>query len=184
MGKLSRESRPEMEIRYELEEHDLAALTLHLARQREDFEQLFHRYEAVVPGALAVTALLFFIYLGKVLGGIVILLLAIGWYLIAPRWLRRWLRRQALSQFSEEEKRALIGPYRLRAEADALVVEHGGKSERIGWGDLLRVEEDDQYAFLFTDLKAALPIPKRKVKRKILRQFLKLVERKIAEVSA
>lgn len=172
-----------LELSYELAEGDLAALTLHLGRQQEEFERLFHRYEYVVPGALALSALLFFVYLGKVLGGILILFFAILWYLVAPRLLKACFRRQVLAHFTEEEKRALIGPYRLRAEPEGLVVEHGGEEERFLWRDLLRVEEDDRYAFIFTDLKAGLIIPKRGLKKKQLRQFLKLVERKIAEAA-
>ena len=172
-----------MEIEYELEEKDLAALTLFLVREREDIQRLFYRYEYLVPGALAVTALLFFIYLGKVIGGIAIMLAAVAWYLIAPRWLQARLRKQALAHFSEEEKKALTGHYLLRAEADALVVKHGGEEFRIPWEDILRVDEDDRYAFIFTDLKRAYPIPKRRVKKKVLQTFLKRVERRIAEAS-
>lgn len=172
-----------MEIEYELEEKDLAALTLHLARQREDLRNLFYRYEYLIPGALAITALLFFIYLGKVLGGILIMLTAVAWYLVAPRWLQASICKQTLARFNEEEKASLTGHYLLRAGADALVVRHGGEAFRIPWSEVLRVEENNRYAFIFTDLKAAYTIPKRKIKKKVLQKFLKRVERLIAEAS-
>lgn len=161
------------EIEYELREQDLLAFNDHQLRDSEKVQKTLRRHQAVIPGIITIISFFLWLYYQDTLSAIYVGLLAVGWGLAGPWFLKWQTRRQVKKLYTDEVKEQVLGTYKLRIEPKALIEVGRNGESRIDWGDVLRVEATKQHAFIFVGLDTALIIPKSTVKSGNLVEFVK-----------
>jgi hypothetical protein len=170
------------EIQYEVREKDLIAFNEHLLANSEPIQKTIRRHQAIIPGVIAAIALLLFFYFKDIPSAIYVILIAMGWGLGIPLYLKLDMRKQLRRMYSEEEKARLIGHYALRAEQDHLVEVSANGESKLRWKKVLRVEVEKKYVFVFVSLDSALIIPRDTLaKGSKLHEFVKTVEERIEQ---
>lgn len=169
------------EIEYELREQDLIAFNEFQLKNSKDIQKRMRRHQILLPGLLAILALVVWLYYQDSLSFMYISVLSLFWAVMSPLYFRWNNRRQIRRFYPEEEKLNLFGQKRLRIEPKKLVeIGHNGESS-IGWGEVLRVDTTRHYAFIFVGIDAALIVPSATVKQGDLIAFVKEAKQKIEE---
>jgi hypothetical protein len=170
------------EIQYEVREKDLIAFNEHLLANSEPIQKTIRRHQAIIPGVIAAIALLLFFYFKDIPSAIYVILIAMGWGLGIPLYLKLDMRKQLRRMYSEEEKARLIGHYALRAEPDHLVEVSANAESKLRWKKVLRIEVEKKYVFVFVALDSALIIPRDTLaKGSNLHEFVKTVDERIEQ---
>jgi hypothetical protein len=170
------------EIQYEVREKDLIAFNEHLLANSERIQKTIRRHQAIIPGVIAAIALLLFFYFKDIPSAIFVILIAMGWGLGVPLYLKWDMRKQLREMYSEEEKTCIIGQYTLRAEKDNLVEVSANGESKLRWKNVLRIEVEKKYVFVFVSLDAALIIPRDTLaKGSSLHEFVKTVDERIEQ---
>lgn len=169
------------EIHYEMREKDLIAFNEYRLESLEHVQKVIRRHQAIFPGIIAVTALMLFFYFKDIPSSIYAILLAIAWGGGVPLYLKWNMRKQILQSYTDKEKAAIIGHYTLRAEPGGLVeIDSKGESTKLPWKEVLRVEVEKHYVFVFVSLNSALTIPRETLtKDSNLAEFVVAVEQGI-----
>ncbi len=170
------------EIQYEVREKDLIAFNEHLLANSEHIQKTIRRHQAIIPGVIAAIALLLFFYFKDIPSAIYVILIAMGWGLGIPLYLKLDMRKQLRRMYSEEEKTCIIGHYALRAEKDHLVEVSANGESKLRWKKVLRIEVEKKYVFVFVSLDSALIIPRDTLaKGSNLHEFVKAVDERIEQ---
>jgi hypothetical protein len=170
------------EIQYEVREKDLIAFNEHLLANSEHIQKTIRRHQAIIPGVIAAIALLLFFYFKDIPSAIYVILIAMGWGLGIPLYLKLDMRKQLRRMYSEEEKTCIIGHYALRAEKDHLVEVSANGESKLRWKKVLRIEVEKKYVFVFVSLDSALIIPRDTLaKGSNLHEFVKIVDERIEQ---
>jgi len=148
------------EIHYEVREKDLIAFNEHLLANSERVQKVIRRHQAHIPAVIAVIALALFFYMKDLPSSIYALVLAMAWGLGVPFFLKLNMRKQIRQMYSETEKANILGRYKLVAEPGGLVeIGADGETSKLAWKNVLRVEAEKKYVFVFVSLSTALIIP-------------------------
>lgn len=169
------------EIEYELREEDLIAFNEFQIGKSEAIQKRMKRHQVLLPGLLAIVALVVWLYFQDSLAFMYISVLSLFWAATSFVYFRWSTRRQIRNLYTEEEKLNLFGPNRLRIEPAKLVeINRNGESD-ITWDEVLRIETTRKYAFIFISLDSALIIPRATVKQGDLHEFVKEADQKIEQ---
>ena len=163
-------------LEYELREKDLVAFNEHQFRNSKESQRVMKRYTYYFPGFLILSGFFFMWFYGEYYSGLYIIVLALLYILLVPRFLLWDFRRKVLKIYSEQDKEKLLGKYRLRVEPQALHEDAPSGRNKVTWNEVLRVELEKHYAFIFTDLDSALIIPKETVSNGELHEFVSRVD--------
>jgi len=169
------------EIEYELREQDLIAFNEFQLKKSDAIQKRMRRHQILLPGFLAIIAMVVWLYFQDTLAFMYIGLLALFWAVATPLYFRWSTRRQIRKLYSEEEKLNLFGSNRLRIEPHQLVEINRNGESGIGWDEVLRIETNRHYAFLFIGIDSALIIPRATVKTGDLHEFVKEADQKIEQ---
>lgn len=169
------------EIEYELREQDLIAFNEFQLKKSDAIQKRMRRHQILLPGFLALIAMVVWLYFQDTLAFMYIGLLALFWAVATPLYFRWSTRRQIRKLYSEEEKLNLFGVNRLRIEPRQLVEINRNGESGIGWDEVLRIETNRHYAFLFIGIDSALIIPRATVKTGDLHEFVKEADQKIEQ---
>jgi hypothetical protein len=167
------------EIEYELREKDMIAFNEHLLQKSERIQKTMRRHQAMAPGFFVVIALLLFFYFRDVASAVYTGLIACVWGVGVPLYLKWNMRKQLRKLYSEEDKAQILGTYTLRVEPKALVEIHANGESKLPWREVLRLEMEKKYAFLFLSEDSALIIPRDTIKQGDLREFVKAAVERI-----
>lgn len=171
------------EIEYEVREQDLLAFNDHQLKNSEGLQKSLRRHQGFVPGLLAVIAMFLWFYYQDTLSAIYVGITAVAWGLLSPLFLKWQMRNQIRKMYTEEEKACILGNYKLRSEASALVEVSKSGESRVSWADILRVEVTKRYAFIFVTMDTALIVPRDTVKSGDLHEFVKDADIRIEQAS-
>ncbi len=172
------------EIQYEVREKDLIAFNEHLLANQERIQKTLRRHQAMIPGVIAIIALLLFFYFKDIPSAVYVILIAMGWGMGVPFYLKWNMRKQIRQMYSEEEKTCILGHYTLKAEKDNLVEVSATGESKLPWKKVLRIEVEKKYVFVFVSLDAALIIPRDTLdKGSNLHEFVKTVDERIEQAS-
>lgn len=161
-----------LEIEYEFREKDLIHYNEKQLDNSPDVQKKFRQNRLIVPGIITIIGLFYWSYYGDKYSALYVILLGVAWAFIVPLVLRWDLRRQVLINYTDKEKLAMFGPYKLTIEPKALVEKSPSGKNRMEWKELLRVEQDEQYAYIYVDVGTALIIPKETVTKGNLDEFI------------
>jgi hypothetical protein len=170
------------EIHYEVREKDLIAFNEHLLANSERIQKTIRRHQATIPGVIALIALLLFFYFKDIPSAVYTILIAMGWGLGVPFYLRWNMRKQVRQMYTEEEKTCILGQYTLKAEKNNLVEISANGEEKLPWKKVLRIEVEKKYVFVYVSLDAALIIPRDTLtKDSNLHEFVKTADERIEQ---
>lgn len=172
------------EIQYELRESDLLAFNDHQLKNTETLQKSLRRHQATIPGFMILIALFVWFYYQDSLTAAWLGFTGAVWGVAAPYFLRWNTRRKIASLYTEEEKARILGDYTLRVEPKELIEISKAGESRIKWEELLRIESNKNYAFIFVALDSALIIPRKTIKQGNLIEFYKEAEELIEKASA
>jgi len=111
--------------------------------------------------------------------GAYIIILALGLAATSPMVIKWDLRRQILTSYSNKEKVAMFGLYTLRIDPNQLFERSPSGKNKMPWGELLRIEETEDYAYIYVDIDTALIIPKETIVEGKLEEFIDQAEKMI-----
>lgn len=172
------------EISYEVREKDLIAFNEHQLQNSERIQKIIRRHQGLIPGIIAVIALLLFFYFKDIPSSIYVMLLAMAWGMGVPHFLKLSMRKQIRKLYTDKEKASILGRYTLRTEPDGLVEVSDDQESKMAWKELLRVEVEKKYVFIHVSLSAALIIPRETVAKECnLHEFVKTVDESIEAAS-
>ncbi len=172
------------EIEYEVREADLIAFNEFQLKKSTEHQKRTRRHLILLPGLLAILALVVWLYYQDTLSFMYIMTLSLVWALGSPLYFRWSQRRQIRKLYTAEEKLNLFGTNRLRIEDRKLVEINRNGESSISWDDVLRIETTRNYAFLFVGIDSALIIPRDTVKQGDLHEFVKEVDKKIEQADS
>lgn len=172
-----------IEIEYEVREQDLLAFNEHQLRNSESLQKALRRHQAIIPGIMVVISLFLWFYYQDSLSAIYVAMMAIAWGFLTPMYYKWSLRKQIRKMYTEEETACIVGSYKMRVEPKALVEINRQGESHVPWADLLRIETNKNYAFVFVGIDTALIIPRKTVKKGDLHEFVKEVDKFIEQAS-
>lgn len=97
---------------------------------------------------------------GAVVPLVIAVLIAVGWWMTSPWWLRRAIRRRVV-RIAATSGLGVLGPTSVSADAGGLRAECGGVVNTAPWSAILRVEDAADHGFIFVGPVAAIIVPKR-----------------------
>lgn len=173
------------QIQYTVTEQDLVAFNEHQLEKSERIQKKMRLHQAIIPGIIAVFALVLFFYFKDIPSAGYAIILMIVWGLGAPAYLKWNMRKQIRQSYTEKEKAAITGTFTLRAESHGLVeIGADGQSNHLSWDKVLRVEVEKLYVFVFISLESALIIPRKSLtKESKLADFVIAAEKYIDKAS-
>ena len=168
------------EIEYEVREEDLIAFNEFQLHQTESLQKMLRRHQAIVPGIFGLIAMGVLYFLKDIPAGLLMGSIAAAWGTGVPYYLKWSWRKQIKQLYTDEDKAKVMGHYKLRILTHELVEITDSGESRIHWKDVLRVDLDKKYAFIFVSLDSALIIPRATVKKGNLHEFVKQVDKAIS----
>jgi len=169
------------EIEYEVREQDLLAFSKHRLKDSESLKKSLRRHEAMVPGVLAIFSMFLWLYYQDTLSAIYAGVTAVAWGILTPQFIKWQTLRSIKKMYSDEERAAIVGSYKLRVAADALV-EIGKEGEtKLPWSQVLRIEMTWRYAFIFVGLDTALIVPRKTITSGDIHEFIKDADARIEQ---
>jgi hypothetical protein len=168
------------QIDFEIRSNDLVAFNEHLMAENGTTMKRLRRHQAMIPGAITIIALMFWFVYQDIRSTIIAGSAAVLWGLAVPAWMQYTMRKQIMGFYSDDDLKNVLGPCRLRVDHNALVEIRGSHESRMNWNDVLRMEITRKYVYIFTDLDAALIIPRRGIKMQDLKDFVGAVDERIS----
>jgi hypothetical protein len=164
-----------LEIEYEFREKDLIHFNEKQLESSPDLQQNLRKNRLIIPGIIIIIGMFNWFYYTDQVSALYVILLGLIWAFISPRVLLWDLRRQVLVNYSDKEKLAMFGLYKLTIEPKALAEKSPSGKHKMEWKELLRVEQDDRYVYIYVDVGAALIVPRETVTKGNLDEFAKQV---------
>ena len=169
------------ELEYVVREKDLILFNESQYVDSPGVKIALRRHQVMFPAMISLMALFMWFYYQTALVSIGIMGVAILWSLVSPWTIRQGLRRQTRRLYSEEDKKKILGVNRLCAERKVLIEASQDGETTIDWGSILRVVKTKKHAFIYTDVDAALIVPRDTVTKGDFDQFVQIVEKRMEE---
>lgn len=169
------------EIEYEFREQDLVHFNEMRLKNDEEMQKNIHRNRMMLPAALLVVGMFYYLYYADTMTTIYIIFMAVAWFFTSPYVMKMDMRRQFLEKYTEQEKADLFGTHTLKIEADYLAEKSPGGKHKNYWKNMVRVEFSEEYLYVYLELNAAIIIPLETIKSgdvdKFAEQADSLIER-------
>ena len=149
------------EIQFEISEESLSAFNEHHAQYVPKLSKAIERHRILWPFGIVLLAGYAWHRGGEpyfVAGMVVTALL---WSLYVPHALKDIFRKSVRKQYSEQAKKEIYGTHKMQIKESMLVEYSPGGRSTTTWDNLMRVDESDDYAFIYIDTNTALIIPKK-----------------------
>jgi hypothetical protein len=172
------------DIEYEFRQEDLIHFNEIRVKKNPELQNEFRKHRFLILGVMLFVSFFYYLYYKDIEIPAYILVLGCLWIFgFKPYEMKIDIRRQILAKYTEAEKEAMFGEYKLSIEQDHLLEKSPSGKHKMAWKDLVRIEESDKYVYIYVDLDAALVIPKETLKSGDLKQFTKQAEGMIERAS-
>lgn len=168
-----------LEIEYEFREKDLVHYNELQIDQSEDLQKKLKRNRLFFPGTLAVFGLFLWSYYSDYRTALYIVTISICWAIVIPQIIILSFRKQILKSYTEEEKQAMFGKYKLRIDPKALAEKSPSGKNKMPWKSILRIEHIRDYIHIVLQDGAALVIPIETVSSGDIKEFTQQVKKMI-----
>jgi hypothetical protein len=160
------------EIEYEFRQEDLIHFNEMRVKNNPDIQNDIRKHRFLIVGVMLFISFFYYAYNKDFTTPAYIMGLGLVWvFLIKPYELKIDMRRQILAKYTEAEKEAMFGQYKLGIEQHYLVESSPSGKHKMAWKDLVRVEYGDKYVYIYLDLNTALVIPVETVTKGDLEKF-------------
>ena len=171
------------EIEYEFREDDLVHFNELRLKNDEELQKTIRKSRLLVPGAMLLIGLFYYVYYADMTTTVYITLLAVAWGAISPYVMKMDMRRQFLEKYTVKEKADMFGIHTLKIEQDYLAEKSPGGKHKSYWKDMVRVDYVDKYVHIYLDLDSAIVIPVETIKSGDLEKFAEQAEKMIERLS-
>jgi hypothetical protein len=162
------------EIEYVLREKDVRFYNdLNLATN-PGFKKSITMHQAIIPGALSMIAIFYFVYYQDFRTGILIGVIGVAWGLLVPTVLRYSSWQQVRNKYSDDDMKNILGKRTLKVQPGRIIEIKDGQEDARPWKDVMRIEVNraKTYGFIYFDHNVALIIPKKTVKKTKFMDFM------------
>jgi hypothetical protein len=171
-----------LEIEYEFRDEDLNHFNEMRFKQTEEYRNQIKKNRWIVPGIMLLIGAFYYYYYGDFNSAGYIFVVALLWSWLSPRIILLNVGRQMLGSYTHKEKKSMFGTYVLTIDpsnANFLHEKSPSGKNKMAWSELVRVDYDKGYVYIYLDLNTALVIPEATLKRGDLQAFAKQVEKMI-----
>jgi len=165
-----------LEIEYEFREQDLLYFNELRLKGNEELQKKIRQNRLFVPGVMFFIGLFYYVYYVDMTTTAYITLLAVAWAFASPYIMKMDMRRQFFNKYTTEEKKGMFGLHTLRIEPEFLYESAPGGKHKTPWPEMLRVEREKDYVFIYVAIDAAIVIPRETIKKGDLKAFAKQAE--------
>lgn len=148
------------EIEFEISEQSLSAFNEHHAQYVPRIGKAIERHRILWPVGIVLLAAYAWHRGGEPFFVAGMVVTALLWSLYVPRALQNIYRKSVRKQYTEQVRKDLCGTHRMQLKESALVEYSPGGRANVEWKKLMRVDEVEDYAFVYIDANTALIIPK------------------------
>lgn len=172
-------------LQYSVDLDDIVAFNQFHASQSPTYQRSWRRERWIYPPIFAGLAILWIMSAGRMTASsLAILLLAVAWPVLVPRYLRWRLTRYVRRMYSEGSNASLIGVHEAVTLEDALAVTTPGDDTKIRWSAIGRVLTTPDYGFMYMSATQAVIIPRRTIVTGDFQAFMDDVHRHTSQVPA
>jgi hypothetical protein len=165
-----------LEIEYEFREQDLVHFNEHRLANNIELQKKIRQNQLFVPAVMLFIGLFYYVYYVDIRTTAYITLLALAWGIASPFIMKIDMRRQFFNQYTDAEKKAILGVHSLTIEPEFLQEKSPGGKHKTPWKEMLRVERHKDYVYIYVDIDAAIVIPRETVTKGDLKPFSKQIE--------
>ena len=166
------------EVEYEFREKDLIFFNETRFDKSENVEKSLKRNRFIIPGVAVLLGIFIYTYQANT-SGLYLIAVGVAWSFLSPIYIKWDLRRKILTSYTDKEKANMFGHYSLRIDPDGLAEKSPSGKHKTPWEEVLRVEYQKRYVFIFVELNTALIIPVETVAKGDLEKFSEHVEKMI-----
>ena len=170
-----------IEIRYEMREKDIPALTQHQLKNTESFKKGLRRHKVILPLVLLAVALISWAIYNDVVTAALVAMVGIIWAISSPFYIRWSVTGQVKKMYTKDMWQSMMGIHTLKATPNALADLSPKGESTVPWDEILRTERTRKYAFIFYDLDTAQIIPLETLSEGDIDEFIDFVDGKIEE---
>lgn len=171
-----------LEIEYEFREEDLNHFNEMRFKQTEEYRNQIKKNRWLVPGIMMLIGTFYYYYYGDFNSAAYIFVIAALWAALSPKIILLNVGRQVLGSYTYKEKKSMFGTYVLTidpANPNFLHEKSPSGKNKMAWSELVRVDYEKSYVYIYLDLSTALVIPEDTLKKGDLPGFAKQVEKMI-----
>ncbi|ALC80213.1 YcxB family protein [Bacillus gobiensis] len=161
-----------MELKYELTKDDYLAFNLHYMKHSKMIKQSLFMQRFLTPIIFLVLPFVLFWMTREFLIGffITFVLVSIVWMAFYPKYFFAYIKKRLLKALNEGSNDNLLGQHVFIPSEDGLIEKNSAGERKTSWSGIERVEENDDYYFLFLSSMSAYILPKRSSRIKQLRK--------------
>ncbi len=168
-----------LEIEYSFREKDLIHYNELQIDTSADLQKKLKRNRLFFPGTLAIFGLFLWSYYSDYRTALYIVTISICWAIVIPQIIILSFRKGVLNSYTQKEKEAMFGQYRLRIDPKALAEKSPSGKHKMPWKTILRIEHVRDYIHIVLDNGAALVIPLETVTDGDIQEFARQVKKMI-----
>lgn len=170
-----------IEIRYQMREKDISALTQHQVKNTDSFKKGLRRHKVVLPLVLLAVALVSWTIYKDVVTAVMLAMVGIIWAIASPFYIRWGITGQVKKMYTKDMWQSMTGIHTLKATPSALVDISPTGESTTPWDEILRTERTRKYAFIFYELDVAQIVPLETLNEGNIDEFIDFVDGKIEE---
>lgn len=152
-----------MEFKYELTKEDLLAFNLYHAKQSETVKSALFKQRFLVPIIFLLLPFILYWITGEFLIEVSIsfMLVSILWLVFYPKYFYGYIKRNVSKVLDEGNNDNLLGNHLFTMAEDGFTEKSNAGETKVPWSGITKVEENEEYYFLFYSAMSAYIIPKR-----------------------
>ena len=152
-----------MELKYEMTKDDHLAFNLHYVKHSKTIKQSLSMQRFLVPFIFLILPFVLFWITGEFLIGffITFALISVGWIVFYPKYFYGHIIRNVKKVLNEGSNDNLFGQHVFISTEVGFIEKNRAGETKIGWSSIERIEENEDYYFLFFSTMNAYIVPKR-----------------------
>jgi hypothetical protein len=169
-----------MELKYEMTKDDHLAFNLHYVKHSKTIKQSLFIQRFLVPIIFLILPFVLFWMMGEFLIGflITLALISIVWIVFYPKYFYGHIIRNVKKVLNEGSNDNLLGQHVFISTEDGFIEKNRVGETKIGWSSIERIEENEDYFFLFFSTMNAYIVPKRSFPDKASQEdFKKMIDK-------
>ncbi|MGE8082038.1 YcxB family protein [Peribacillus loiseleuriae] len=169
-----------MELKYEMTKDDHLAFNLHYVKHSKTIKQSLFMQRFLVPIIFLILPFVLFWMIGEFLIGffITFALISIVWIVFYPKYFYGHIIRNVKKVLNEGSNDNLLGQHVFISTEDGFIEKSRVGETKIGWSSIERIEENEDYFFLFISTMNAYIVPKRSFPDKASQEdFKKMIDK-------
>ncbi len=152
-----------MELTYELIKDDYLAFNQHYIKHSKTVQRslLIQRFLTPIIVLLVPFALSWIT--GEFLTGffVILLILSLVWIVFSPKYFDHSIKKQMQKMLNEENNENMLGLHTFITNEDGFIEKNKIEERKASWSSIKKVDEDDEYFFLYVSAMGAYIVPKR-----------------------